>query len=591
MAWVVDTRLLTLNGGAQIVAKPRVSRLQFEQAKQGRTVTMFNSLSKTLLWIWFSGYLGVGSAYAEVSMLLENVAIGDFSNPEQHQLVVAEIKDGELISVSTTAPRSPAKHTVLDAQGGFLLGSRALGKPASFLILTRDPRHDFDALQHPQPYTVFAIDQGVLQRNDLIADGAEAGQKVVDADAWTDSVSPTSELDRQQSGQQLWHQWQTGNTSVTFIAGAILDRMDWLTQNQASASRVGDLEAFDAGEVRDLRFGFVASLNQFDRPWLLSFFLGSNAFDRGFELSDQSDVTLYDLRLDIPLGDNGQLSIGKQKEVVSGERLQSAVFNQLQERSAVNDAMFRSRNIGVVYSDASVPHRTNWAVGAFNDWLDSDASFSNSDVQVTGRFAWAPVYANQGTDVLHAATGLRWSDGDEGFRFRSRPEFNNAPLFVDTAFGQAETFLNARDYVTWNAELAWKRGPFLIASEYARTEVNSAELGDPGFSGYWIAASWVLTGESRSYDTRRGLFGNMPVDSEVPAGGSGTWEVQARWSRVDLNDGPVQGGDMQIASVGVTWWLTQTTGVDLNYRYIWNDRAGLEESASGINTRVLLLLE
>ena len=36
------------------------------------------------------------------------------------------------------------------------------------------------------------------------------------------------------------------------------------------------------------------------------------------------------------------MSIGKQKEPISGERVQSMLFNQMQERSAVSDAMMPS---------------------------------------------------------------------------------------------------------------------------------------------------------------------------------------------------------------------------------------------------------
>jgi phosphate-selective porin len=71
----------------------------------------------------------------------------------------------------------------------------------------------------------------------------------------------------------------------------------------------------------------------------------------------------------------------------------------------------------------------------------------------------------------------------------------------------------------------------------------------------------------------------------------GAWELTARWSNVDLNDGRIEGGDMDIASLGLNWWLTPFFGVNLNYRYIWNTRNGVEDSCSGFNSRVVLLLE
>ena len=48
---------------------------------------------------------------------------------------------------------------------------------------------------------------------------------------------------------------------------------------------------------------------------------------------------------------------------------------------------------------------------------------------------------------------------------------------------------------------------------------------------------------------------------------------------------------MEIASLGLTWWLTQFFGVDGNYRHIWNDLDGLEGKTSALNLRLILLLE
>ncbi len=48
---------------------------------------------------------------------------------------------------------------------------------------------------------------------------------------------------------------------------------------------------------------------------------------------------------------------------------------------------------------------------------------------------------------------------------------------------------------------------------------------------------------------------------------------------------------MDIASLGVSWWLTPFFSVGMNYRYIWNTRLGVEGTSSGFNTRLILLLE
>jgi phosphate-selective porin OprO/OprP len=95
----------------------------------------------------------------------------------------------------------------------------------------------------------------------------------------------------------------------------------------------------------------------------------------------------------------------------------------------------------------------------------------------------------------------------------------------------------------------------------------------------------------RAYNKKSGVFGPVPVSRSVYQRGKGAWELTARWSNVDLTDGAIDGGEMDIASLGLNWWLTPYFGVSLNYRYIWTTRNGIEDSSSGLNSRLVLLLE
>jgi hypothetical protein len=67
--------------------------------------------------------------------------------------------------------------------------------------------------------------------------------------------------------------------------------------------------------------------------------------------------------------------------------------------------------------------------------------------------------------------------------------------------------------------------------------------------------------------------------------------LRARWSSIDLADGAVAGGVMDVASIGLTWWATPFFGVNVNYRYIWNELGGEKGTSSGLNTRLMLMLE
>ena len=95
----------------------------------------------------------------------------------------------------------------------------------------------------------------------------------------------------------------------------------------------------------------------------------------------------------------------------------------------------------------------------------------------------------------------------------------------------------------------------------------------------------------RKYRNRAGIFGPVPVAKSVYQGGWGAWELGLRFSDLDLTDGLIDGGEMDILSLGLSWWLTPIFNVNMNYRYITLDRFGVVGNSGGIMTRVLLLLE
>jgi phosphate-selective porin OprO/OprP len=84
---------------------------------------------------------------------------------------------------------------------------------------------------------------------------------------------------------------------------------------------------------------------------------------------------------------------------------------------------------------------------------------------------------------------------------------------------------------------------------------------------------------------------NTTKTMSIDQGGWGAWEVGLRYSDLDLTDGLIDGGEMDILSLGFHWWLTPTFNFNMNYRYITLDRFGIEGTSSGVMTRALLLLE
>ncbi|MDH3814895.1 MAG: porin, partial [Acidobacteriota bacterium] len=503
--------------------------------------------------------------------------------PAQDVPINLLIVDGKLAVVTKDDLVIQPGDVAVDASGGFLFGQLVLGSSPSFVVLDQDPRENVDVLLDTKTHARFAIREGVIVRNELPAIPVSSAEDTPRKRYWKAYTPPPIAVPIRYFDSRKWNKFETKPISGLFIGALLLDRQFWLSQDGASEDQVGDLSDFEGGEIRVLRAGVVGTLN-FKRPWRYTVFAGSNTFDKGFDVDTTDEFAVFDYRLDIPLPADLMLSVGKQKEPISMERLMGLAYWPMQERSAVADALLPARNHGVVLSGTGGEWFT-WAGGAFNNWIDSGESFGDTSSQLVGRVTWVPAVSDDESNLLHLGLGLRYSDAKQPVRARTEPEFNNAPLYVDTGP------LSADDAMTYNLEAYWRKGPWWVGFEYIGSNVASPELGDPTFNGYHLTGSWAVTGETRAYRKRSGVFDPLPVSRPVNQGGWGALELALRYSRLDLTDGAVDGGEMDILSLGAIWWLSRSTHFALNYRHVTLDRESIQGNSSGINARILLMLD
>jgi len=519
------------------------------------------------------------------NVLIQNVHLGDGGANTEVVLVNILIRDNKLEIVTQDPIAIEDESIAVDARNGYILGNLEIGETPSFIILNQDPRENFEILLDTDFFTIFAIHNGRLFRNNLFAPDVDVAASQPVAAGWKAYTPPPMALPMSYLDNTKFNKWDTEYVSGIFLAAAVLDRMNWRTQDAGSEQQLGqDLNDFNGGEIRGFRAGVVGTLN-FDKPWVYTIFGATNAFDKGFEVERQDSFTFFDYRLDIPVFENINLSVGKQKEPISMERIMSMVQLPMQERSSVSDAFLPSRNFGVVLSGSGESQRWTWAGGVFNDWIDTSTDIGDSATQVIGRVTWLPFITEDESNLFHLGLGLRQSNGKEGAQFLTEPEFNKSPIFVDTGF------LDANDGFQVNLETSWRKGPYWLHAEYISTDVDSPSNGDLDFSGYHVTGSWVISGEMRSYNKKSGIMGPIPVARSVYQGGWGAWELSARFSSLDLTDGLVDGGKMDIFSVGLNWWLSPVFNVNMNYRFIDNELGGINGESSGIMTRVMVVLE
>jgi phosphate-selective porin OprO/OprP len=519
-------------------------------------------------------------------ILIRDVRLIDMEGQAEPVSVNLLIENAKLKIVTMDEIELEAGLIGFDAANGIVMGALGIGQPANFLIIDQDPREDVSVLLDTATHVLFAIREGEIIKNELQPiDPLESEEEEEEGQTrWIAYAPPPMALPISYLDTSKWNRWDTKYISGIFVAAIALDRVHWLAQDDNSEDQVGDLQKYSSGEIRALRFGAAGTLN-FERPWFYQFMVATHAFDRGYDSEQSDDVTLLDYRLDIPLPRGLTLSVGKQKEPISMDRLLLGTQMSMTERAAMLDAMFQIRNVGVTVSGTGFDGRMSWAGGIYNDWFDNSERFSESSNQVTGRVSGLAYVSNDESHLLHLGLGARYNDARELLQYRAPAEFGRSPMYVDTGPFEAESTL------TYDLEVAWRLGPYWLAAELVRNEVDSPDLHDPVFSGYQVTGSWILTREMRDYVRRNGTFAAVPVSRAVNQGGPGAWEVSARYSSVDLSDGRLDGGEMDVVSLALNWYPLPTSTVNLNYRHIILDRFGIRGHSDGLMARLILMLE
>lgn len=133
---------------------------------------------------------------------------------------------------------------------------------------------------------------------------------------------------------------------------------------------------------------------------------------------------------------------------------------------------------------------------------------------------------------------------------------------------------NADGVTRLGAEAAAIYGLFSLQGEYMRADVARNNLPDPGFDGWYVQGSWILTGEPRIYDFRFGTIKNPKPKSIVGSGGIGAWEFAFRYSGLDLNSKGVNGGKEDNITVGLNWYPHPNFKFMANYVNVLNVKGG-----------------
>ncbi|MGC8491353.1 MAG: OprO/OprP family phosphate-selective porin [Syntrophobacteraceae bacterium] len=270
--------------------------------------------------------------------------------------------------------------------------------------------------------------------------------------------------------------------------------------------------------------------------------------------------------------------IGHMKEPFSMEELTSDNWLDFTERSTANCFVTANKygdyNTGVMLFNTEFDKHMTWAIGGYMQQNNkSGNSFQGGfdNANIAARVTYLPWYADEGCQLVHLGFGFRhlfrsdntgdWTSTIPALQFQSGPEWhlpgvntvNTGPLVAE---GANEI----------NPEAAFVYGPFSMQGEYFQAflsnyTTNDVTFTNPALSGYYIMASYFLTGEHRNYDRNSGVFSRPKLlcNFNPNAGSWGAWEIAARYSAINLNDKSLSasndGGTEQDWTGSLVWYL------------------------------------
>ncbi|MCE5361406.1 MAG: hypothetical protein JJ714_10655 [Acidithiobacillus sp.] len=193
--------------------------------------------------------------------------------------------------------------------------------------------------------------------------------------------------------------------------------------------------------------------------------------------------------------------------------------------------------------------------------ISSTTSNQSGIYTISGRAGYAPLHS-EGSDLFFAADLNYTGFGDKNAAafYGTRPETSVAGTKLLEAYVS-----NPKSQFNYTLETAAVAGPFSLEGAYVGMNV-SRRLGLPtaSFNGYYVQASYTLTGQPRNFKPKLGEFHYLE-----DIGPGGAWEVALRYSQLNLNDANagIYGGRGNQITAGINWYANEHVRLMLNYSH------------------------
>ena len=271
------------------------------------------------------------------------------------------------------------------------------------------------------------------------------------------------------------------------------------------------------------------------------------------------------------------VQVGQFKQPNSLEELSSTKNNDFISKAMITNTWAVARRLGAGYNIGG----DDWqaSVSYFGRELTRDRAHGSG---FGLRGGWAPV--NEDGNILYLGASYVDYDADgDTIRWRARPDADFSNRLIDTG---SSGILNADRTSTVGLESYWVNGPFKLQAEYMLNTVDRYDTGfvtQPGgdfeSSGGYLSGVWNITGETWSNK------GGVPGTSKPSDPGRGMWQLGLRYDTMDLDDGIVQGGQMDTWTVGVNYYWQSNFKFMVDYVKATSERNGVDDDPSIIEAR------
>jgi phosphate-selective porin OprO/OprP len=306
-----------------------------------------------------------------------------------------------------------------------------------------------------------------------------------------------------------------------------------------------------------------------------------------------------------------EVRVGNFREPFSLDGATSSNDITFMERSPLNQ-LDPTRNWGVAGSWYAEADRATLAVGVFrNDSSNGQSLGNGGNWAATGRLTALPLYddTEDAFRLIHVGGAISYRVPLNGVvTYSQEPQ---SPLLT-VADNPSSSFLPtisvpASSQQLYNLQAALVLDSFSLQGEWIATTIQQTGGGVVFLHGFYVDASYFLTGEHRGYNFHTAAFDKVAVlnplwrAGDKSVRGCGAVELAARFAYANFDspnlplvptnppDGPQAGTTLYQATFGVNWYLNDNTRVMLNYTLAIpavNDAAALPVHLFGVRTAI-----